>query len=142
LIDILFTQMLDWQKPVALISIALLFGGMTLFAFGFAASLFTTLPPEAARKVIRHTFPHFYTWVIITSLIASLLVWHLNTSIRWLLLAIALSTIPTRQLLMPMINAASDSGNQRGFQWLHGLSVVITLAHIVASAISLVWLVT
>jgi hypothetical protein len=41
-----------------------------------------------------------------------------------------------------MINAASDSGNHRGFQWLHGLSVVITLAHIVASAISLVWLVT
>jgi Domain of unknown function (DUF4149) len=118
--------MLNWQKPVALITIALLFGGMSLFAFGFAASLFTALPPEAARKVIRQTFPHFYVWVFITSTIASLLVWQLDT----------------RQLLMPMINAASDSGNHRRFQWLHGLSVVITLAHIVASAISLVWLVT
>jgi hypothetical protein len=141
LIDIFFTQMLNWQKPVALITIALLFGGMSLFAFGFAASLFTALPPEAARKVIRQTFPHFYVWVFITSIIASLLVWQLDTSIRWLMLAIALSTIPTRQLLMPMINAASDSGNHRRFQWLHGLSVVITLAHIVASAITLVWFV-
>ena len=42
----------------------------------------------------------------------------------------ALSTVPVRQLLMPAINRATDAGDRRRFGWLHGLSVVITLAHI------------
>jgi hypothetical protein len=45
---------------------------------------------------------------------------------------IALSTIPTRQILMPVINAATDAKLKRRFVVLHGLSVVITLVHIVA----------
>lgn len=48
--------------------------------------------------------------------------------------AIALTTIPTLQVLMPAINAATDTGNKRRFGMLHGLSVVVTLIHIVAAA--------
>ncbi len=33
---------------------------------------------------------------------------------------------------MPAINRATDAGLHRRFKWLHGLSVVITLAHIAA----------
>ena len=40
----------------------------------------------------------------------------------------------TIQILMPAINAATDAGNKRRFGMLHGLSVVITLIHIVAAA--------
>ena len=50
-----------------------------------------------------------------------------------LLAAIFVSTLPTRQLLMPAVNAATDAGAKRRFQALHGVSVVITLAHIAAS---------
>ena len=39
---------------------------------------------------------------------------------------------------MPAINAASDAGDKGGFARLHGLSVVITLIHILASAVVLV----
>jgi hypothetical protein len=52
----------------------------------------------------------------------------------YLLLAVALTTLPARQLLMPAINAATDAGDKRRFNRLHGFSVLVTLAHIVAVA--------
>ena len=136
--DTLWYSWLFWQEAIGLLLTALLFGGMTLFAFGFAAILFTALPADAARGVIRKAFPPFYLWVIATSAIASALLWRYGDWSAWLLAAIALTTIPTRQVLMPRINAASDSANQQAFKWLHGLSVLITLAHIVASAAVLI----
>jgi hypothetical protein len=47
--------------------------------------------------------------------------------------AISATTVPVRQLLMPAINRATDAGQRRRFQWLHGLSVLVTLGHIGAS---------
>ena len=51
---------------------------------------------------------------------------------RMLLAAVAVTTIPARQQLMPAINAATDSGNKRRFNQLHGLSVLLGLAQIAA----------
>ena len=53
---------------------------------------------------------------------------------------IALTTVPARQVLMPAINDATDLGQRQRFVRLHGLSVVITLAHIIAAAATLLWL--
>jgi hypothetical protein len=41
--------------------------------------------------------------------------------------------VPTRQTLMPAINRATDIGDKRRFNRLHGLSVVITLLHLVGT---------
>lgn len=136
--DTLWWSWLFWQEAIGLLLAALLFGGMTLFAFGFAALLFTALPGDSARAVIRKAFPPFYLWVMATSGLAAALLWRYGDWSTWLLAAIALSTIPTRQVLMPRINAASDAGDQQAFKWLHGFSVAITLSHIVASAVVLV----
>jgi hypothetical protein len=114
----------------ALLTTALLFGGMVLFAFGFAAFLFTALPPEVAGPTIRRAFPHFYLFVMaIAALAAGLLTRHDPTGAA-LLALIAMTTLPTRQMLMPAINRATDEGLKTRFRNLHGLSVVITLAHI------------
>ena len=43
---------------------------------------------------------------------------------------IAATVLPTRQILMPAINRATDIGAKDRFKVLHGLSVVITLVHI------------
>lgn len=126
-----------WQQALALGTVSFLFGGMTLFAFGFAAFVFSALEPEAARSVIRRAFPPFYLWVIVTSALAAALLWPLDKGSVGLMAAIALTTVPTRQVLMPAINAASDAGNRKAFQWLHGGSVLITVAHIGASAVVL-----
>jgi hypothetical protein len=44
--------------------------------------------------------------------------------------AIAVSTVPTRQVLMPAINRATDAGAIQRFKRLHTLSVLVTLGHI------------
>jgi hypothetical protein len=105
---------------------------MLFFSASFAAFLLKSLPPAMARTLIREAFPSFYLFVIITSLIAALLALKSSLLSASILVLIALSTIPTRQILMPAINAATDAKLKQRFLMLHGLSVVITLAHIIA----------
>jgi hypothetical protein len=124
-------------ETCALLTVALLFGGMVLYAFGFAAFLFTALPMDLARSTLRRAFPHFYLFVLITAALAAALAWpNDRVSALWLI-GVALSTWPTRQILMPAINEATDAGAKKRFQWLHGLSVVISLGHIGIAALVL-----
>lgn len=124
-------------STLALLTLALLFGGMVLYAFGFAAFLFTALPAETAGPTIRKAFPHFYLFVIAVAALAALLLWPLDPLAAALMALVAITTLPTRQVLMPAINAATDSGAKSRFAWLHGLSVAITLAHIAAAGYAL-----
>jgi len=126
----------------ALLTSSLLFGGMLLFAASFAAFLFKYLPPAEASALIRKAFPPFYIFVIVTSLIAASLALTNSLFSASILALISLSTIPTRQILMPAINAASDAKISQRFLVLHGLSVVITLAHIIAVAFVIIDLAT
>ena len=113
-----------------LLAVALLFGGMTLYSFGFAAFLFSTLPAALAGATLRRAFPHFYAFVVANAAVAAGLVWaHDPVSAAWLS-AIAISTVPVRQMLMPAINTATDAGAKTRFKMLHGLSVLISVAHI------------
>lgn len=123
---------MTFQTVAALIMAAILFGGMVVYSFGFAAFLFTSLPADDAGMLLRRAFPLFYLWVIATALLAALLQLGIDAVSLGLLVAVALTTVPTRQLLMPAINAATDAGDKRRFNRLHGLSVMITLAHIAA----------
>jgi hypothetical protein len=118
---------------LALLTLALLFGGMVLYSFGFAAFLFTALPAETAGPTIRRAFPHFYLFVIAVSALAAALLWPIDPLAAALMALVAVTTVPTRQVLMPAINAATDSGAKRRFARLHGLSVAVTLAHIAAT---------
>jgi hypothetical protein len=124
----------------ALLVTAFLFGGMLLFAAGFAAFLFKALPVDEARALIRKAFPPFYVFVIATAAVAAALAAPGDLLSAAVLSLIALTTVPARQVLMPAINDATDRGERRRFMRLHGLSVVITLLHIVAAAAVVVWL--
>jgi hypothetical protein len=114
----------------ALISTSLLFGGMVLYSFGFAAFLFAALPAEVAGPTLRRAFPLFYLFVIGIAVLAGVLLYAADPLAGGLMLVIAGTTLPTRQLLMPAINRATDAGAKAQFQLLHGLSVIITLLHI------------
>lgn len=129
------------NQALAVLTTALLFGGMTLYSFGFAAFLFTALPPDVAGATLRRAFPAFYLFVIGAAAIAAGLLWPLDAVAAGLMMAIAITTVPSRQLLMPAINAATDRGLRNRFKWLHGVSVLVTLAHIAAAGAVLVRLV-
>jgi hypothetical protein len=118
---------------LAVLSTALLFGGMTLYSFGFAAFLFTALPAKSAGETLRRAFPWFYAFVIATSTAAALLWWPRDAVFAAVMAGVAFTTVPVRQILMPAINRATDAGLRQRFKWLHGLSVVITLGHIAAT---------
>jgi hypothetical protein len=119
------------MQTAGLLAAALLFGGMSLFSFGFAAFLLKALPVDLARATIRRAFPHFYLFVIVTAAAAALLA-RTDHVVALGLAVVAATTVPTRQLLMPAINRATDAGDKPRFRALHGLSVAITLAHIAA----------
>lgn len=125
------------MTEIALLTAALMFGGMTLYSFGFAAFVFTALPPKTAGPLIRRAFPHFYLFVLATSVLAAVVTWFVDPVSGVLMAAIALSTLYARQVLMPAINAATDAGAKARFKWLHSLSVIVTLSHIAAAAVVL-----
>ena len=119
-------------QSFAVLATALLFGGMTLYSFGFAAFLFTAFPAVQAGAALRKAFAWFYVFVIATAAPAALLWWPHDAMRAALMAAVAVSTVPVRQLLMPAINRATDAGHRQRFKRLHGLSVAVTLAHIAA----------
>jgi len=128
----------SYEKIATMLSVAFLFGGMFLFSAGFAAFLFKYLPPTDARMLIRNAFPPFYMFVIFSSGVAAVLSWQTDLfSARWMAF-VMLTAVAARQLLMPAINQATDMGHKKRFAWLHGFSVVLTLAHIVVAGIVLV----
>jgi hypothetical protein len=120
-------------QSLAVLSTALLFGGMTLYSFGFAAFLFSALPAASAGALLRRAFPWFYLFVMATSALAALLWWSHDGLAAAVMATIALTTVPLRQVLMPAINRATDAGQRVRFKWLHSASVLVTLAHIGAS---------
>jgi len=119
---------------VALLTTALLFGGMVLYSFGFAAFVFNNLPVETAGPLIRKAFPHFYAFVLIIATLIAIMVAFLGDYLSLsLLVVILISTIFARQILIPAINQATDSAKPMQFKVLHGVSVAITLFHIVVA---------
>ena len=121
----------------ALLATSLLFGGMVLDSFGFAAFLFTALPTNVAGPTIRRAFPHFYMFVMLSAAAASGLVWAHDAVAAGLLALIAVTTLPARQMLMPAINRATDAGARARFKWLHGLSVAVTFVHIALARLAM-----
>ena len=127
------------MTEIALLTTALLFGGMVLYSFGLAAFVFNALPAETAGPLIRRAFPHFYLFVFGTSAAAAAIIAFSDDWISAGLLAlIAVTTVFARQVLMPAINAATDAKKQNRFKFLHGFSVLITLAHIGAAAVVII----
>lgn len=125
-------------EALCLLTVALLFGGMVLYSFGFAAFLFSSMPAESAGPLLRKAFPHFYAFVVVTALVGAGLAGPVNVEAAILLLAIAVTALIARQFLMPAINRATDGGAKSKFKYLHTLSVLITLGHIMATAYILV----
>lgn len=126
------------MPEIALLFTALLFGGMVLYSFGFAAFVFKALPADVAGPLIRRAFPLFYLFVFASSAVAAAVALAFDPVSSAMLVAVAVTTIVARQVLMPAINTATDQGAKTRFSVLHSLSVFVTLAHICAAAVVLV----
>lgn len=128
---------------LALLSLALLLGGMVFFAAVVAPLVFTRLPPEWAGRFIRQLFPRYYLWLIGTAGLAALALAPSRPADALAMALIAALTVWLRQGLMPRINRLSDAA-QAGdaaakprFDRAHRLSVLLNMAQLVAVAVVL-----
>ena len=128
---------------LALLSLALLLGGMVFFAAVVAPLVFTRLPPEWAGRFIRQLFPRYYLWLIGTAGLAALALAPSRPADALAMALIASLTVWLRQGLMPRINRLSDAA-QAGdaaakprFDRAHRLSVLLNMAQLVAVAVVL-----
>jgi Domain of unknown function (DUF4149) len=117
---------------------ALLFGGMTLYSFGFAPLLFTSMPVDQAGALLRKAFPHYYLFVFFTAAAAAVSFFLRDPWSAGLMLGVALFAMLARQGLLPLINAARDADRKKQFNRLHTTSVVVNMLQLVAVVIVLV----
>ena len=123
------TSLLDLQLWAQLAT-ALVLGGMVFFAFVFAPLVFTKLPGKTAGGFIRDVFPVYYVTFAAVSLIAAALAAPRIDAV--VLAVVGALFLLARYWLMPKINGARDRGDDRRFNGLHRLSVVINAAQMIA----------
>lgn len=124
-----------YLELLAVLALALTWGGMTFFSAVMAPLVFTKLPYETAAAFIRAVFPWYYLTLGSTTLIALfLLLPGVGRGLAWPAALSALTLagfVLARQVLMPQINRPRDgevAGDREAglrFQRLHRLSVVI-----------------
>jgi hypothetical protein len=120
------------MKIAALLSTALLFGGMTLYSFGFAPMVFSALKADVAGGLLRKAFPNYYLFILVTAAAAAGALSALDGLSTALMVGTCLVALVARQLLMPAINTARDSGAKSRFNQLHGLSVALNMVQLMA----------
>lgn len=126
---------------IALLATSLLFGGMTLYSFGFAPLVFSALPMDVAGKLLRYAFPFYYLFVIAIAMVASLALLQIDYVSAGLMAAVAGGGLFSRQFLMELINFFKDRGDTNSFNRAHFLSVAINMAQLLALIFVLVRLV-
>lgn len=128
---------------IALLSLAILFGGMVCFSFLFAPLVFVKLPAEMAGSFIRGFFPWYYLFTIVVGTLAAGTLWASTAELAAVVAAVAVSGVVARQVLMPAINRArdrelgGDSSAKRRFNLLHQGSVVLNFVQMIALGIVL-----
>ncbi|MEM1344070.1 MAG: DUF4149 domain-containing protein [Pseudomonadota bacterium] len=123
----------------ALLTAAVLFGGMVGFSFLFAPLIFMKLPGETAGGFIRQVFPWYYLFVLAVSGLAAALLFALDPLLGSVMALVAAGGVAARQVLMPAINRyrdrqiAGDQGAKRWFDTLHRSSVVLNFVQMIAA---------
>jgi len=120
----------------ALLLVSMLFGGMTLYSFGFAPLVFRSMPADDAGRLLRTAFPFYYLFIIVTAGVAGAALALRDLPAAGLMIVVSLVAVYARQGLMPHINAArdrqleGDSAARAQFARLHGLSVALNMAQL------------
>ena len=126
------------MSTIALLLTAWLFGGMAAFSAGFAPLLFKLMPMAEARPMLRGAFPYYYAAVIGLAAVATAAALPVDRMAALGLALVAVATVYARQDLMHRVNAATDRGDRRTFDRLHGASVVLQLVQLAVAGWALV----
>ncbi len=134
--------MFEWINlhVLALIGVALQFGGMAYFAFMFTPMVFKFVDREDASKFLRQVFPVYYRSNAVISIIPALLLipGHSYEIEVGTMLAVAAAFLFAARVIVPMANKAREEGNDAKFKAVHRVSVLIHMIQFIAVLVILI----
>ena len=104
---------------------------MIFFPVVVATSVFKVLDEKQSSKFLRIFFPKYYLFGLVLSLIGLIIaIFDKNNMSIIIFLLIIIGFLFSRQFLMPIINKAKDNNNEKKFNILHRVSVLINFIQI------------
>ena len=104
---------------------------MIFFPVVVATSVFKVLDEKQSSKFLRIFFPKYYLFGLVLSLTGLIIaIFDKNNMSLIVFLLIIIGFLFSRQFLMPIINKAKDNNNEKKFNILHRLSVLINFIQI------------
>ena len=104
---------------------------MIFFPVVVATSVFKVLDEKQSSKFLRIFFPKYYLFGLVLSLTGLIIaVFDKNNMSIIIFLLIIIGFLFSRQFLMPIINKAKDNNNEKKFNILHRVSVLINFIQI------------
>ena len=104
---------------------------MIFFPLVVATSVFKVLDEKQSSKFLRIFFPKYYLFCLVLSLIGLIIaIFDKNNMSLIVFLLIIIGFLFSRQFLMPIINKAKDNNNEKKFNILHRVSVLINFIQI------------
>ena len=99
---------------------------MIFFPVVVATSVFKVLDEKQSSKFLRMFFPKYYLFGFILSLLGMIIsVFEKNNISLIFFVLLIIGFLFSRQFLMPIINKAKDNNNEKKFNTLHRISVLI-----------------
>ena len=110
-------------------------GIIVLQTMVFAPTIFTTIEPQPAGKLLRALFPKFFMLLSLlgVGMLAALIAGGDEAVMRFVLASVTVVAPVVCLLLIPATNRATDRGDVRSFKILHTASVVLTVLVLVAN---------
>jgi hypothetical protein len=137
--------MFDWftLHVLAVLVVAVQFGGILLFAAMFTPLVFRNLPAETAASFLHSVFPVYYRVMGILALVAALPLVPGQSYMGEIsaLVAVALGYVVLNTIVRPAANKARDEDRRGAFRQLHRLSVAIHLVQFAVISVVLVRLI-
>ena len=104
---------------------------MIFFPVVVATSVFKVLDEKQSSKFLRIFFPKYYLFGLVLSLTGLIIaIFDKNNMSIIIFLLIIIGFLFSRQFLMPIINNAKDNNNEKKFNILHRVSVLINFIQI------------
>jgi hypothetical protein len=105
-------------------------GIMLFFSIAVAPTVFKVLPQEWSSAYVRKFFPKYYLALGLTCMVAGIATE--STQVKVIAFVCASLFAVSLWVLTPSINLATDEGNAKKFNILHGLSVAINMFVLIA----------
>ena len=104
---------------------------MIFFPVVVATSVFKVLDEKQSSQFLRIFFPKYYLFGLVLSLTGLIIaIFDKNNMSLIVFILIIIGFLFSRQFLMPIINKAKDNNNEKKFNILHRVSVLINFIQI------------